>query len=582
MSSSKTRVTVTVEDGQGELEIVDSDFRVIERGFGTLKSELNPGIYKARARAGDVRREELFVVEPDVPTFEMAMEPLYFSSPLPLNATSTIHKFQRHALVTATGAPVDAGLGQGATLLLSIRDSSDACFQQSEKSPIVRDNYRGSFTGFRLRNWQGDMLLDFDQAMQLKPDFGIALVNLHLHPGNYVLSYERDVCEQIAMPLPSLRDWQTQVFLHVDLPQGLDAPGLPNLADRAVMMAPMGIPFYPDRHLRLAEFARYALMQGRPALPSEQVEEMLKEELHNPVLSLLAAHMLLLKRHPPHELLHAVTDNLAHLIGPNFPDVVALRIVLAELDKAAPKVPSLELSSPPLLRSSCDIVARYSELLGAGSLVCKIASRLVPQGPWLAWKPAASIGWKPAASKKNPLMLDMIRSSAQFLFQNEQALSLKSLDKLEKLMQEFNTLLASEASDSRPLPLPTASIDTEPSVAKTTLSPEDDASVALKAIITLAQQIPWDEFIKLLESEAIHRHLLTKLTTLQTSLLPTLQLIYSQLEQGGDFTLDKLEELCKGLNVPVSVLRESVEDLVTLIVRSDMEILLEKIEEKYF
>ena len=111
MSNSKTTVTVRIDDRQGELEIVDGSFRVINRGYGMLKADLKPGIYKARARAGNAQNEELFEVEPNAHPFEVPMDTLFFESPIPLNGTSTTHEYHQDALMTATKeAPHDAGL----------------------------------------------------------------------------------------------------------------------------------------------------------------------------------------------------------------------------------------------------------------------------------------------------------------------------------------------------------------------------------------------------------------------------------------------------------------------------------------
>lgn len=569
MSSCKTCVTVTVEGGQGELEIIDGNFRVVERGFGTLQNELKPGIYKARARAGNERREELFIVEPGEAAFKVTIGPLYFSSPIPLYATSTTQESHEQALLTTlTSPPLDVELGQGATLLLSIRNPSNLRLHQ-EHSSTSAESYLHSFKGFYLHNTDGVLLLNFDEVMQAAPDYGAAIIHLHMRPGNYVLSYERDVHKQIAMPLPSLPNWKTQIFIDTELPEGHDGFGLPNLADRAVMVTPNDFTFNPeDRYFRLAEIARHALMQGRCALSHEEVEKMLEEKSHNPVLGLFAAHLLLLERQPPQGLLYDVIDYVANFVGQDFPDVVALRIALGEISKIPPKLaPSLPF--PPLLRSSYDIVARYPELLQVGSFMCKVASRLVSQGPWFAWEPAIS-------TKKD---LALIRSSAQFLVQNKQTLSLQALDKLPGLMKAFNVSLSSEDTPQS-LQAPSVSIDTEPSVVEKPFSTPDNASVALKAIITLAQQVPWDDLFNRLQSEAAHRDLLAQLTTLQKSLLPTLKLIYLQLQRGEEFTLDKLEELCKGLNVPLSVLRKSLEDLVRMILRWDMAMLLKKFTEK--
>jgi len=540
MSSSKTRVTVAIEDRQGELEIVDRDFRIVQRGFGILRGELEPGIYRARARAGDAHREELFAIEPGAASLDVTMKPLRFASPLPLQGTSTSHEYHQDALTVAIGsAPVDVGLGHGTSLLLSLRDPSDACFRQRQSSAVVRDNYRRSFTGFRLRNTRGELLLDFDQTAKIETALGFAVLNLNLRPDNYLLSYERDTGEHLAMPVPCLSAWQTQVFINVEVPTELDRPGGPNMADRAVMMAPTGMPFHPnDQFFRLAEIARYALRQGRPILSREQVEAMLQEKFFNPVLGLLAAHVLLLKRQPPHELLQIVADNLAGVIGPEFPDVLALRIALAELDGAVPALPAQGLPFPPLLHASWEIVARHPQLLAPASFVRAVALRLVPQGPWLAWKPDDT-------AQPDSVMTVMQRLGGHHL-----------PGKALRILGDSVRRIAFDAD--RPGEAPSAvqpAGDMHPPVG-------DNATSTLAILLALAREFPWSAWFKRLKEEASERGLLEQFTSLQRSLLPTLQLIATQLDEGDDFTLDDLQQLRERLGVPLPILTESLQDMV--------------------
>ena len=115
MSSSKTPVTIEVGGYHGELEVVDGRFRVVDSGFGRLQTELAPGIYKARARAGEVRVEELFVVEPEGGSVEVSLPLPEFASPAPLAGTSTTHEYHMDPLAhISQEPPVDYGLGRGA------------------------------------------------------------------------------------------------------------------------------------------------------------------------------------------------------------------------------------------------------------------------------------------------------------------------------------------------------------------------------------------------------------------------------------------------------------------------------------
>lgn len=76
-------------------------------------------------------------------------------------------------------------------MLLGLCDPSDACVRQRHASPTVRDHYRRSFDGFRLRSPTGDLMLDFDRTARRVPDQGFAVLNFKIRPGPYVLSYCR-------------------------------------------------------------------------------------------------------------------------------------------------------------------------------------------------------------------------------------------------------------------------------------------------------------------------------------------------------------------------------------------------------
>lgn len=571
MSNSKTLVTVRIADKQGELEIIGGDFGVKASGFGLLNAELEPGIYKARARAGSAQSEELFAVEPGAASIEVPLGSLSFATPVPLQGTSTSHEYHQHALAVATGgAPMEAGLGQGATLLFSIRDPSDACIRQRSADPGRKDNYLRSFAGFRLRGQNGELLLNFDEKARHEPDWGFAVLNLHLRPACYVLSFEPEGVDPVAMPVLAVPGWQSQLFFHVNLPQDLDTPGSPDLNDRAVMMAPVGMPFQPDdRHFRLTEIARFALLRGRSGIANEQLDELLREKFFNPIHGLFAVHLLLLKCQPDRKLLDLVANNLAGIVGNDFPDLMALRIASLEMDGDKPDLSAMQLFSPPLLRASWDVIARYPELLPEGSFVREIASRLLPQGTWLAWKPS------PAAKSDLKGLADTLLE----VVHDKKVISSETLGKIEKLVKAgiSNIRSSKAAEDSPPAPCPPPPEAKSPAPEERR-SEQDDASATLATIVNLALRVPWDAVFRRLRSEAAERGLFSHLSSLQKSLLPTLQLIRAQLEEDDDFTLDELEQLCKGLNVPLAILRETLEDLGIKIYHYGLPIVAEERE----
>ena len=530
MSNSKINVTIHIEGGQGELEIIDGTFQTIDRGFGTLKAMLNPGIYKTRARVGDIQHEELFLVAPEAAPITIKIEPLNFATPVPLQGTSTSHEYHQDVFYVATAStPVDFGLGQGAELLLFLRDPSDANFTQRNAPPEIKENYRRSFDGFRLSDADGNFLLNFDDASKCDPDWGYAISRIQLKPGYYVLSYEPLNGKHVAMPIQLVQSWQTQICILVNFPNGLEASGHPNLPDRAIMMAPVGIQFNPsDDRIRLIEIARYAFMDRSSITTNELINELPQRKLDNPILELLYAHQLLMEKQPDIGLLKMLVDRLTQMLGADFPDVLALSLVLDHLNGIKPE-PINEPPFPPLLRASWRILAHYPELFPSDSLLCKAAAHLVSRGVWFAWKPIES----------------------------------RSEEYLASLLAGVGSLPSADVFSNLAQQLPLDAIFNHLKAKVATRDLQDDVSVAHSVIVMLAQTLPWETLFSHISIGLKERDLMADFTNLQKSLLPTLQLIHEQLKEGGDFPIEEFKQLLAGLHVPLPVLYESLMDLAT-------------------
>lgn len=557
MSSSKIPVTIQVIDNQGQIEVVDGNFCTVDQGFGTLQTALAPGIYKARAIIGDAEKEELFIVEPSARKLDLRIEPIRFSTPIPLQDSSTSHERHQTALVDATSAPaLDMGLGEGATLLVQLRDHGDVSFSQQHASPGMQPEYSESFRGLRLRSASGALLLDLDLKAEHEPERGYSILNLQLRPGPYILSYEPTGSNSVAMPILAVSGWQTQVFFHVRMPAHLDAPGYPDLSDRAIVMAPAGMRFFPgDHQLRLTEIARYALTQSRVKIPPAYLEKQFVEKLNFPLLGVFACH-LLLKEAKSHSFLATLIDNVAGLIGSDFPDVIALRIALAEREGRAHGTSLInDLRFTPLLSASADILSRHANAMSPDSIVGEAISRMIPHGAWFSWEPPAH---GPRATAVRFAIGDHLTVS------RDEATIFRSLS---------NMLLNAKEGLIR------AIINEGFARYGRNQSGQNEVSAALNITIAIARQVKWDLFFKYLRSTAENRGLFSDLTALQRSLIPTLHLIHLQLEDGDDFTIEEFQQICEGLGVPVSVLHGSLEDLARKLIRLDSEFLVDDRQE---
>ena len=113
MSHFKAPVRVEVGDRASQVEIRDSNYQVIASAFGSLDIELPVGIFKARTQVGSMVEEQLFAVEEGASPLVVRLEPVVFSSPVPLQYTNTHHEYHEASLAEALGAPIVASLTYG-------------------------------------------------------------------------------------------------------------------------------------------------------------------------------------------------------------------------------------------------------------------------------------------------------------------------------------------------------------------------------------------------------------------------------------------------------------------------------------
>jgi hypothetical protein len=570
---SSCNVTVSVQDELGTVEIVNSAFRVLECGYGSLEISLEPGVYKARASAAGASTEELFIVDAGVESLQVSLAPPRFDTPVPLIDSASSMPYQWEKLKRATGAyGDDIGLGYGGSIILCIRDSSATHIAQRDASPEVKARYLTSFEGFRLLSAEGKELLNFDdrdfQEMR-SPDCGIMLINLSLAPGYYILRYQPDGGDPVDITVPVFNRWCSQLFFRLMFRCGLEALGYANVEDHALLLAPIGQRFDPaSRSLRLTEIARYALIDDE----YETVPDRIRQQVRlfsdeNPVLGLLGAHLLLREAAPDYTLLNALAIQLVYRLGTDFPDVLALRIGLASLNGQTPDMPRHGLSFPPLLSASWKWIIQYPELLAPGSMARATALQVLPSQPWLAWEPVEE------SIERGFNAGELIEQGSTRLsaFYSMTAATLRSgLHIYSILSQPINfRRLAPQFHISLYLPIPTLvqwrSLQQGlrwPTLKLTTSHPIDDAAATLETVKALARILGTRTMYSHLKTTGAGQRFLKSLNTMQKVLLPVLLIIHSQLKQDKDFGRDHLEQLRQELEIPMELFRECVDDML--------------------
>lgn len=554
MSDSKAPVRVEVADGAATLEILDGGFQVVAQGFGRLEAELAPGLYKARASVGGAVQEQLFAVEDGVPPAPVRLAPVRFASPVPLADTSTSHEYHQEAVARALhDAPLV--LGGGARLLLSLRDPSDRPFRQS---PASLPEYARSYEGFKLYRGPNQILVDFDHLARRVPELGYAVLHAELDPGGYVLHWMQPGRPAVARPLPLAANWTTLVFVLVEAGGEGALPLRPNLADCSVQMAPLGYAGYPSEHyFRLTEIARQSLLQGRNIVEREVMNALLGDKFGNPLLGLLAAHLLLLDAAPRMNLLHIVLGNLGAMLGDDFPDVAALGLRLRQIEHPDQPPSGRQVAFPPLLRASWDILAaqaaRDEEFFPDDSLCRRMADRVVDNGVWLAWRPLPStagggglldgLSDDELQGKKwrdRERILDLLGRTDR---ESDGVNLFKSVKNLAKpvLREQLRQFLKSALSEQLP---PRAQLG--------------------ELVLRLARTLPWERIVARLNELDEQGDVAARLSSVQQSLIPALLLLRQQLQSGRELDHTQVERFVAGIQVPKSVLFDNLRDLARL------------------
>lgn len=374
------QVHLHVEGSDPEMEIflIDGQFQLVARSVGRLDVDVEPGIYKIKCRTGAVTNEQFVIVQDDPIT--MALPRLQFASPAPLGETSKTHEYQMQAAAMQSKfAHVTSG--QGSWIFVFVRDWTAKGTSSRKQNPAK---------GLFLEDENGNLVADLGLASvsDISGD-PWAACNVAVNPGIYRLRLEFTPVEGqtdsgLEQAIVASPDWQTQVFL-LQGAYGLRATDwAPDLAGGAILQSRGAGGFDPARaDFRQTELARLGLTNRRQVV-SQEVRDMLRWKVDNPMLGIFGAHLLLMSRQLDEDLFRTVVQNLRRLLGEGVehPDVEALAL---HLESTGP----YQFKSPPMLRRSwsliVDATADRPFLIAPDSLAAKIWNRLWSAEPWLIW-----------------------------------------------------------------------------------------------------------------------------------------------------------------------------------------------------
>ncbi len=366
------QITIRADSPATEIFIIDGQFKLAARGLGYLETELPPGLYKLKYKAGPVIAEERLVVKSDSPPLEIQGPMLEMSTAVPIvntRSTRREHENPAHQLSQTTRLK----LGRGSELFIFVR----------ELEPTAPANVAA---GLSLHTASGELLVDLAEQASIDPADHWAGCNISLEPGTYRLRLQTHTAGTLEQTLVTCRGWQTQLFLTC---RDYDRQRAADPLNASILMTRPDEGFSSDRpQLRYTELARLGLASGRQVVPAQDLHEMLWAKYENPMLGIYGAHLLLQAPVVNWELLKTVVENLQRLVA-NHPDVTALLWPLAAAGQELGSLPA-RLDIPPMLRSSWRLLLAASatrpELISPNSLNGRIADRLWGEGTWLVWQ----------------------------------------------------------------------------------------------------------------------------------------------------------------------------------------------------
>lgn len=366
MSGSEL-VHLVTDPGPGvHVRILDHDFTERAASFDRVDVELPPGLYQLQFLQGRSIREQLVALESGMGTQVVEPPEIHFNATAPIHATASGNADQERA-ATELSRGRRAELGEGAELFVFVRD--------------LDHRARGSLTReMTLHRIDGEQVLDIDSVADGPgPASACAGATVALDPGPYRLRVVASGVGRVEQLIWVERGWQTQVFLIRTSARG---SRVPQLSAASVLMARIGNGFDPAlRELRLAEIARQGLADARAVLSPSDLDTLLRGKFENPMLGILAAHVLLLADPIDEGRLRRVVARLRQLI-PEHPDLRALEVWTGD--------EHMSFEHPPMLRSSWAIViessARGTSMVPPGSLSSEMADRLFGTGAWLVWR----------------------------------------------------------------------------------------------------------------------------------------------------------------------------------------------------
>jgi hypothetical protein len=570
-SSSETDLVLTTNNAQAEILLIDGRFRVLARGTSPLQFRVEPGLYLVKVKVGDEEVEQLFTVPADTPTLSQHLDAPLFESPIPLGATSTKHEYHIAYVgeLCSASFPLIAR-GTGAEILVSLRDPSDAPRRVTGKDATDDDHarYRASFAGLSLLDAAGNALVDLSAEGRIDVAAGYLAARISVPPGSYALAHER-LGTRLCISLPAAAGWSHQIFVRLNAQAQTPFDAVPDLLDASVLIERPNTGFDPNRtDLHLVETVRRGFLDGRNHL-GIAAHAAIERGIDNPMLGLYGAHLLLREATFDVAAFGGVVDRLVQQLGPDFPDVLALRWVRANKTADSAAMSGLaselaQLAGPPLLARSWDLMvelAKAADLPAAPLPALKVAPNLLAGSVFVSWRQVELAPQRAAtglqAARPAPdvavvagTVLDGVVAPAGSPAGKGTWMDLAKVaaGPLLAAMRRYGSLLRSRQKSAQ---------DTARDLAAT-ISEIRNVEQAAAALRVLAQSYPWNTLIPTLRKEAKWTQYLTGL---QRDLLSILRDAAGDRDALEGVTPAFVQRLLDSHRIPLSTLVQALSDL---------------------
>jgi len=379
------------------LELLDDRFNRLAVGVGHVKHLVEPGLYIVRCLFGDSVREKIVRVHNEERKFVNfdQTEISGLTSAAPVIGSSSFHEYYSNDLYQWTQQPPKESSGLGSQLFILATRKSGAEKLDRLLRPI-------SLAGVKLRDQHGRLLKALPKTQPFQrdnPQHPLARFSVGLDPGGYLLEWPARLLGEgkvAVQPIWLSRGWTTVVFV-----QAPDRGGLPNYETISIQMAKEEQGFVPVKeNATAAELALVALKTGRWYLPDTELKRLLHEKFDNPILGILAAHVLLHRPEAQRELIDEVLQNLESLCGDGHPDVIALRVMADAAFDPHDSHPVLSrgVAHPPMVRDGLRVLlnAEWNSERNLLSALCRLAFyRECAGAPWTMFESSTDLSVEP-------------------------------------------------------------------------------------------------------------------------------------------------------------------------------------------